>query len=397
MHKKKILLIGLVLMWLTAACNLQGTAAQPADLSPYYTQAAETIAAQLTDVAKGLPATQSNPPVYTLPPGQPAATSTPILPTSTIPPAIFPTSVPPTQTATLLPPTATLKPHPCDWALFVDDVTIDDGSIIPGGQGFYKVWRLKNIGTCTWTTDYDLIYVSGDLMKGDKVVPIPSPVPPGSTMDVSVYLYAPDNPGSYTGYWQLRDESGNLFGIGDDAEGAFWVSIKVKTSPGPLNTPYDFLANYCQAQWSNDSVVLPCPGKEDNPHGFVVRVAEPWIEKGGQDDEPALWTHPEFVNGGTITGEYPALLINDGDAFVSTIGCLKDATNCDVVFSVYYSADGGPMTLLGSWPEVYDAHLTSVNVDLSFLDGKSVVFYLIVDANGSYKGDDAIWMVPRIE
>jgi hypothetical protein len=397
MRKIKILWIGLILVLLTAACNLPGAAAKNPDLSPYYTQAVKTIAAQLTQGAQGVPATQVDQPVSTQAPGQPVPTYTSVPPTSTIPPAIFPTAVPPTATASPLPPTATTKPLPCDWALFIDDVTIDDGAIIPGGQGFYKVWRLKNIGSCTWTTDYDLVYASGDLMKGDKVVPIPGPVPPGGTMDVSVYLYAPTTPGSYTGYWQLRDESGNWFGIGDDAEGAFWVSIKVKTPPGPLHTPYDFLANYCQAQWSNDAVVLPCPGKEDNTHGFVVRVDEPWIEKGGQDNEPALWTHPEFVNGGTITGEYPPLLVENGDAFISTVGCLKNATQCDVVFSVYYSADGGPMTLLGSWPEVYDTHLTSINVDLSFLDGKSVIFYLVVDVNGSYKGDDAIWMVPRIQ
>ena len=39
------------------------------------------------------------------------------------------------------------------------------------------------------------------------------------------------------------------------------------------------------------------------------------LEKGGTDDEPALWTHPEFIKNGSIIGEYPPILIQDGDYF----------------------------------------------------------------------------------
>ena len=114
------------------------------------------------------------------------------------------------------------------------------------------------------------------------------------------------------------------------------------------------------------------------------------------DNEPALWVHPEFIKNGTIIGEYPPILIQDGDYFVTTLGCLKDATACNVVFDLSYSADDGPVTSLGTWTETYDKTLTHVNIDLSSLKGKSVVFYLTVDANGTYKDDDAFWLAPAI-
>src|SRR5512143_426233 len=52
----------------------------------------------------------------------------------------------------------------CDWAQFVADVTIPDGTQIQPGATFTKTWRLKNIGYCTWTTAYSMVYDSGTQM-----------------------------------------------------------------------------------------------------------------------------------------------------------------------------------------------------------------------------------------
>ncbi len=278
----------------------------------------------------------------------------------------------------------------------MDDVTIDDGDIIPAGQGFYKIWRLKNIGVCTWTTDYDLIYSYGDRMGGEKTIPLTYDVAPGHTIDVAVYLHAPDKKGSYKGYWKLRNAKGYTFGIGWDYDTEFWVDITVKGTETVYDTPFAFYTNYCLAEWTNDSDVLPCPGNSASLGGYVIKVNHPVLERGGMDDEPALWVHPEFIKNGSITGEYPPILIQDGDYFVGAMGCLKDATGCNVEFSLSYSADGGAITSLGSWAEVYDKSITKVNIDLSFLKDKNVVFYFTVDANGTYKGDEAFWLAPAI-
>src|SRR5512143_3278895 len=55
-------------------------------------------------------------------------------------------------------PAATISTQPaaalssCDWAQFVADVTVPDGTSYAPGTTFTKTWRLKNIGSCTWTT-----------------------------------------------------------------------------------------------------------------------------------------------------------------------------------------------------------------------------------------------------
>lgn len=45
----------------------------------------------------------------------------------------------------------------CDWAQFITDVTVPDGTKYEPGETFEKTWRLKNIGTCTWTISYSLV------------------------------------------------------------------------------------------------------------------------------------------------------------------------------------------------------------------------------------------------
>lgn len=157
-----------------------------------------------------------------------AASDTP-LPASETPP---PPSETVTATASLTltstgTSTVTLTPQPCDAAAFVKDVTYSDGAEVFGGAAFTKTWRLKNVGTCTWTSGYKLIFDSGDRMSApDSVTLTGGTVPPGATVDVSVDLKAPSEQGTYQGYFRIRNPSGVVFGIGPAASGAFWVKIK---------------------------------------------------------------------------------------------------------------------------------------------------------------------------
>jgi hypothetical protein len=68
-------------------------------------------------------------------------------------------------------------------------------------------------------------------MSGPASVPFTGTVAPGSTVDLSVNLTAPNSPGSYKGNWILRNDSGVLFGIGASANVAFWVQIVVGATP----------------------------------------------------------------------------------------------------------------------------------------------------------------------
>jgi hypothetical protein len=124
-------------------------------------------------------------------------------------------------------PTATTASY-CDWVSFIKDVSIPDGTRLSVGETFTKTWRLKNRGTCTWTSDYMLVFTSGDSMGGTTAVRMPGNVAPGQIVDVSITLTAPANRGHYTSYWMLRNPSGLLFGYGDSANKAFYVDIKTE-------------------------------------------------------------------------------------------------------------------------------------------------------------------------
>ena len=151
------------------------------------------------------------------------------------PPTVTPVPVTntPAPTVTTLPPTAVSY---CDWAGFVKDVTIPDGTVVSPGETFTKVWRLKNRGTCTWTSDYMLVFHSGSQMGGTTAVRLPGSVAPGQTVDVSVTLTAPADAGSYKGYWILRNASGALFGTSDKANIPFYVDVTVKKQSLPHGT-----------------------------------------------------------------------------------------------------------------------------------------------------------------
>ena len=151
-----------------------------------------------------------------------------LFPPTITPTTIVPTAIPSTQTS--IPPTPTvIPPTPktyCDWLSFVADVSIPDGTVIQIGDSFTKTWRIENRGTCTWTTDYALVFSSGSQMGQTSTVKLPHNVAPGARVDVSVALTAPTSPGNYRGYWMLRNSAGETFGFGDNANKAFYVDIK---------------------------------------------------------------------------------------------------------------------------------------------------------------------------
>jgi len=116
---------------------------------------------------------------------------------------------------------------PCNRATFIADVTVPDGTNFAQGGSFTKTWRLRNDGTCTWTTGYSLVFDHGTSLGGPSAIGLPTTVAPGNTVDLSVNLVAPSADGVYQGFWMLQDGSSNRFGIGYNAAVAFWVKITV--------------------------------------------------------------------------------------------------------------------------------------------------------------------------
>lgn len=111
---------------------------------------------------------------------------------------------------------------------FVQDLTVTDNTVFPPGAEFEAAWRLRNNGTCPWTTDYAVAFIGGDAMGITSTVKLESPVAPGQTEDVGITLTAPATPGTYRSNWQLSDANGTVFGINGAIEDAFWVQIVVE-------------------------------------------------------------------------------------------------------------------------------------------------------------------------
>jgi hypothetical protein len=220
-----------------AGCNLpQQAETTTPELN--VTQAYQTVAARLTEAVAITPTfTPASPTVSGT--SSPTPSTTPTLAT----PLISPT-----------PPKAGTPTSSCDLVAPGNpiDVTIPDDTVMQPGQSFTKIWRLQNVGTCSWSKSYAAAYFSGEMMGATVSVPLAGNVAPGQSVDISVDLVAPTSPGKFQGNWKLRNASNVLFGIGPNGSAPFWVRIVVantptgtttitvtptSTSPAPAHTP----------------------------------------------------------------------------------------------------------------------------------------------------------------
>jgi hypothetical protein len=330
-------------------------------------------------------------PTPTLTPSpQPSETPTPTptltpIPTETPTPSLTPA---PTHTQTS-------TPDPCNWASFAGDITIPDGTNFAPGTDFVKIWKIKNIGSCTWTTDYDLIFVKGDLMDARMVNPFPGEVRPGESIDLAIDLRAPQNVGEYRSFWMLRAPGGEQFGLGFGANQTFWVSISVLETIGGFR--YDFGLNWCSAIWRSAEGRRSCAETTDDPDGYVRVLEDPKLES-GVEDQTAIWLHPNEVQYGWIDGTYPYFKVKDGDHFQARVGCLEGYGHCSVSFYLDIEDEDGRIIHLGRWRELYDGEISNIDIDLSNLAGRSLRFILGMEADTQAVEDaQGFWLLPRIE
>jgi len=175
---------------------------------------------QLTSLAQTLTAlVVSSTPTVDL---TPTATFTP---TATYTPSATPTNFTPEPTEV-----------PCNALRFVSHVTYPPGSIVLADQEFYKSWHVQNIGSCTWTPGYALVYYSGFQLAGRSPLYLSSYVQPGKFVTLTIRLFSNPQPGTYQGQWLLRDGQGITFGGGDNRNEPLYVEIVVPGQPQPAFT-----------------------------------------------------------------------------------------------------------------------------------------------------------------
>lgn len=200
----------LALAILLVSCTGPTAVVQPTqDIPQIRTESAQTVVAKLTIAAALQPASTAT--------TAPTATQEAEAPTATSMPS--PTTAPVVATATLIPttrpassgvfPTATRRAGP-DQAQFIEQRPTD-GTDFNAGEEFDGVWTFKNIGTTTWSTDYDYRFSDGTNFSPVTVYALPKAVAPGETITIYADMVAPDTTGRYVSYWELTNTNGDVF------------------------------------------------------------------------------------------------------------------------------------------------------------------------------------------
>jgi len=125
--------------------------------------------------------------------------------------------------------------------MWVQDLSIPDGTQLGPGESFTKGWRIENTGTCTWDSGYSLVYVgSVPVQNVLSAAPtgISGTVQPNAKYDVNVNLVAPDNSGGYKGFYTMSAPDGTLFGD------RIWVQIEVVGGDVPTPSGAPVIENF---------------------------------------------------------------------------------------------------------------------------------------------------------
>ena len=286
LHMLRNTSILILLAIIVSACNMPSTAVSTSTGVSKSTQAAETAQAVPTNTQVSV---------------SPTGIPTQVPPTSTSEPTDTPTPAP-TATSPATPTSASCT----DLAKFVEDVTVPDGTEMLPGQEFIKTWRLQNVGTCTWTSQYSLVFVNGEQMGGITPLPLTGSTAPNATVDVSVSLKAPGTVGAYRGDWKLKNANGVVFGLGATASDTFYLKINVVEGVSELNLgAATWTDNFATAD--NWYLLDTANTKWTEGDGKLVMtsIAPAKGEEWGLSDQASMndyYLQATFVTGGSCSG-----------------------------------------------------------------------------------------------
>lgn len=129
--------------------------------------------------------------------------------------------IPPTPAVTR--PTPTSSPTPVssplptatvtceDNLIYLQDVTIPDGTQAEPGQLMDKRWEVQNTGSCSWDGRYELRLISGETLGAETIQKL-YPARSATTTILRIHFTAPSEPGVYRSAWQAHDPQGQPFG-----------------------------------------------------------------------------------------------------------------------------------------------------------------------------------------
>lgn len=305
----------------------------------------------------------------------------------------------PTETMmspTTLPATIMVPEVACNRLRIVTESGITNGQFVEAGTIFKKTWRLMNLGSCTWTPEYVLEKVGGNLDAGVKSIDLDRVVFPGEAVNITLELIAPSIPGTYRSEWLMRNPQGNYFGLGEQSLDRLVVQINVIDQATNRVTVIDLTNNYCEAEWSSANGDLICPGYWDDPRGSILYSNGLRVEN-VRVTRNSLITKPNLAGNGWIQGSFSSYLVQNGDHLNVEIGCYANSPGCSLIFQIDIKRSNGSIINLGAWQEQDDGKITDIDINLSLLAGEEISLLFGVSNQGDAKTANAVWVAPRIE
>jgi hypothetical protein len=96
--------------------------------------------------------------------------------------------------------------------VFLQDLTIPDGTSVKPGTQIDKVWQVRNDGTCTWSRGYSIRLDSGSPLGILLQHSMPT-TSAGESVELRAQFTAPEEPGNYRSAWRAHDFGGEPFGV----------------------------------------------------------------------------------------------------------------------------------------------------------------------------------------
>lgn len=132
----------------------------------------------------------------------------------------------------LLPRTATQRA--CDdKALLVQEVNYPADTRVSAGEIITKTWRLQNVGTCSWSDSYRLVWSEGNVRTAETIE-LDDTIVPGEIADISAEVTIPQGFGRYRGAWWLQNGQGGRFGTGINGNNPLTLNVVVPAPPATL-------------------------------------------------------------------------------------------------------------------------------------------------------------------
>lgn len=110
---------------------------------------------------------------------------------------------------------------------FVSDITIPDGTPVHANEIITKTWRLKNIGTCTITKNYKIVWADTTFVNPQKLFDFNTEILPGEEKEVSITFPVIGN-GKTRINFKFAGLDGVPFQLGERGRGAFWIEYVIQ-------------------------------------------------------------------------------------------------------------------------------------------------------------------------